>query len=518
MKKKILVDIKNLSVSIKGSTLINRASFRVFYGESVGLLGDSGAGKSVFAFFLLGLLDFRFFSVSAEFARFVSSDFSFNFLTKKNSLWNFFRANSVSLIFQDPSASLNPTVCCGKQVLEVFDNTTESPKNKTEAVFALFKEVGFLNIEKVFYSFPHELSGGQKQRVVIAIALASSPSLIVADEPTTSLDPNSQKNILDLLLKIKKSRSIGVVLISHNIDLVNYFCDRIYVFSNLSFFNNNSSVYKKYISKRRVFLKKIKNLVFKDFLNKEVLNFSCNTPSAFNGSFFFKNLSVSYLKGDLEFFALNNISLSFNELDVLGVVGGSGSGKTTLGRIISGIEKNYFSDSFFSYCNLSVYSQMVYQDPFSSFNPKYKVGDSVSEIIKTFNSNFSVSDLFKMVELDVSFINKYPHEISGGEKQRVSIARVLASNPRIIVFDESLSALDTETQYSILNLIRNINMYLKITIVFISHDIFSVSFLCNKIIVLDSGKIVDTFNSENLFKNNRSNYTKKLISDSFFYE
>ena len=158
---------------------------------------------------------------------------------------------------------------------------------------------------------------------------------------------------------------------------------------------------------------------------------------------------------------------------------------------------------------------MVYQDAFSSFNPKFTGGESVLEICKLYKSNFSVSFLFKLVELNDSFIKKYPHELSGGEKQRVSIARVLASNPKIIVFDESLSALDTENQYSILNLIRALNKKLNITIVFISHDIFSVSFLCNKIIVLDNGKIVDNFKKEDIFNKNRSSFTKKLISDSF---
>tara|TARA_Y100000589_G_scaffold87144_2_gene81220 strand:- start:11062 stop:12606 length:1545 start_codon:yes stop_codon:yes gene_type:complete len=514
VKRKKLLNINNLSVFLKNSTLIKSASFELFRGDSVGLLGDSGVGKSVFSLFLLGLLNPSVFSISANNASFFLDDFSFDFLTKRKKTWDFFRANYISLIFQDPSSSLNPTICCGQQVLEVFHKTKNPPKNKKNAVIDLFKEVGFNDCEKVFFSYPHELSGGQKQRVVIAIALASNPSLIIADEPTTSLDPYAQKKILDLLLRIKKTRSIGVILISHNIELVKYFCDYIYVFSDYSFFKKESDIYKNYFFNRSVFFKKILNKNYIPLSHyKNITTNKKNTVKEI--CFSFKNLKFTYLKKNISFLALNNISFLFNTYDILGVVGGSGSGKTTLGRIVSGIEKNFVCDSFFSLYNINTSSHMVYQDAFSSFNPKFTVGESVLEICKLYKSNFSVSFLFKLVELNDSFIKKYPHELSGGEKQRISIARVLASNPKIIVFDESLSALDTENQYSILNLIRALNKKLNITIVFISHDIFSVSFLCNKIIVLDNGKIVDNFKKEDIFNKNRSSFTKKLISDSF---
>ena len=197
-----------------------------------------------------------------------------------------------------------------------------------------------------------------------------------------------------------------------------------------------------------------------------------------------KNVSLSYGFGKKNFTALKNINLKINGGDCLGVVGGSGSGKTSLGRILCGIEQSYSGDFSYDSSKFSLVNsaQMVYQDPFLSFNPKYTVGDSVNEIIKLYKTNLSVKNLFKFVSLDTKLINRFPHELSGGQKQRVSIARVLASNPKIIVFDESISALDIETQFSILNLIYFINKKLSITVVFISHDINSVYFLCEKLL------------------------------------
>jgi len=213
-----------------------------------------------------------------------------------------------------------------------------------------------------------------------------------------------------------------------------------------------------------------------------------------------------------------NISFSFKHGGCLGVVGGSGSGKTTLGRVLCGLEKNYSGSFFFPKKEGFIVNnvQMVYQDSYYSFNPKYTVGDSVSEIISLYNSGCSVDTLFNIVSLDVSLKNYFPHELSGGQKQRVSIARALASNPGVIVFDESISALDLGVQFSILELIRFINCKLGVSVVFISHDINSVYYLCSEIAVLKNGSIVDFFKTNKLFSSTRKNYTKSLISDSNF--
>ena len=230
------------------------------------------------------------------------------------------------------------------------------------------------------------------------------------------------------------------------------------------------------------------------------------------------DLSVYYINNGFRVFVLNNLSFNFLSGEIVGLLGESGSGKTTLGRVLAGLHLNYIgtfnrpsSKDFFTKD-----IQMVYQDPFSSFNPKYTVGDSVLEIIKHYKSDYSVSELFHLVKIDNSCLIKYPHELSGGQKQRVSIARALASNPKILIFDESISGLDILTQYSILNLIKTINKFLGISIVFISHDIKSVYYLCDRVFVLKNGFFNDSFNVSELYNKNRSDYVKRLIKDSNF--
>ena len=519
MRGDTILDIKNLSISVGGRVLLKNTSFSVSAGEAVGVFGDSGSGKSVFSLFLLGFLDSSIFSFGADSAVFSGSSEKFDLLSKNSKSWDFFRSSCVSMVFQDPSVSLNPTIRCGKQIEEVFlFSKTKTTRNLKNVVFSLLKEVGLDDFERVYSSFPHELSGGQKQRVVVAVALASNPRLLIADEPTTSLDPSTQRAVLDLILGLKKKRSMGVVLISHDLDLINYFCSRVYFFNNQFFYSSSDYLGKKYLKKRRFFLNSIKNRLF-DLKTKDFVSRLYSLPEKQKRGglvFYLKNVSVCFLKDGCEFLALKSLSFSLRQAEIIGVVGGSGSGKTTFGRVLCGLEKNY--SGFFSASDIFLKKnvQMVFQDPFSSFNPKHTVGDSVLDIIILFKSNHSVLNLFRLVGLDSSFINRYPHELSGGEKQRVSIARVLASNPRVIVFDESLSALDTETQYSILNLILFINNIFNISIVFISHDVNCVSFLCKKIIVLRNGVVVDSFLNKNMFSKNRSFYTKKIITDSLF--
>ena len=508
-----MIEIKNLSILKSGVPLISGSDFVVYDGEIVGLFGESGTGKSVFSLFLLGLLNSDVFSCSADSAFFRSNDFVFDFLSNDAKRWCSFRSSCVSMVFQDPSTSLNPTQTCGKQVVEVFKKLGEL--DVVGLSLDLFEEVGLVSPKKVFNSFPHELSGGQKQRVVIAIALASNPRFLIADEPTTALDPSVQKSVLDLLVVLKKTRGLSVVLISHNIDLINHFSDRCYLFFNSVFFKKSSPVFKKRFSFLNNILSSIKgrkhvalNTVdfYKPFLTKKNL---------FNNSVFeLSGVSVYFNS----FCALNNVSFSLSCGDCFGVVGGSGSGKTTLGRVLCGLEKNYSGsfDFFGDFSFLKNKTQLVYQDPFYSFNPKYSVGDSVSEVVDLYNSGYLVSDLFKLVSLSPDLASRFPHELSGGQKQRVSIARVLASNPSVIIFDESISALDIETQFSVLELIRFINSVIGISVVFISHDINSVYYLCNKILVLKNGSVVDFFDSKNLFSSKRNFYTKSLISDSNF--
>ena len=513
-----LVKIKNLSVSVLGGgDLICGSDFLIRPGETVGLFGDSGSGKSVFSLFLLGFLKRSVFSFSGDEAIFSSGGFLFDFFSKNQKEWDFFRSNYISLVFQNPSTSLNPSITCGEQIIEVFKKKG-SGKTKEDCLL-LLSEVGIVFPEKTFYSFPHELSGGQKQRVVIAISLASNPSVLVADEPTTALDPSVQRSILDLFSSLKKRRKIGVVLISHNIDLIKHYSDRIVVFREGVFLEDSNPDKKNHLSFLSKISKKIKKKKHSSLADFDLYKPSFNYPFVKNMLVFkLNNVSVSFKSKGGVFCALKNISFSFNHGGCLGVVGGSGSGKTTLGRVLCGLEKNFSGSFFYPKKERFIVNnvQMVYQDSYYSFNPKYTVGDSVSEIISLYNSGYSVDDLFNLVSLDVSLKDSFPHELSGGQKQRVSIARALASNPGVIIFDESISALDLGVQFSILELIRFINCKLGVSVVFISHDINSVYYLCSEIAVLKNGSIVDFFKTNKLFSSTRNNYTKSLICDSNF--
>ena len=515
MKNKLL-EITGLSIFKEDFPLICDSDLFVEEGEVVGLFGESGSGKSVFSLFLMGLLDRSVFRVSADKSVFNFSCLNFNILSSDVVGWNSIRRNGVSIIFQDPSTSLNPTMICGKQIEEACLDIPSG--DRFGYCLDLLLEVNILDCEKTFFSFPHELSGGQRQRVVIAIALASKPSLLIADEPTTSLDPSTQRSVLDLILSLKKNRSFGVVLISHNLDLIKFYSDRIYIFNKKKLSGLlNPSAQKQILFLENILLKIKKRKL--SLFSSDSFDFY-KKPSKPLGSFLYslKSVSVCFSKKSEVFIALNSLNLDLFWGECLGVVGSSGSGKTTLGRVLCGLEKNYtgsfvFPKSDYFFKN-SV--QLVYQDPFSSFNPKYTIGDSIAEIIDLYKSKYSVSDLLSLVSLDQDLSKRFPFQLSGGQKQRASIARVLASNPRIIVFDESLSALDIETQFSILDLIRFINSILRITVVFISHDINSVYYLCDRVVVLNKGSVVDSFKIDELYLKNRTNFVKKLISDSNF--
>ena len=234
-----MIEIKSLSISVGDVSLISNSNFNVSGGEIVGLFGESGVGKSVFSLFLLGLLSPDVFSVSASSARFKVPGCSFDFLTKRRRDWCSFRSRFVSLVFQDPSTSLNPSITCGKQIKEAL-----LFKKEKKTCINLLKEVEIVDPEKTYNSFPHELSGGQKQRVVIAIALASNPSFLIADEPTTALDPSVQRSVLNLFTRLIKTRKISIILISHNLDLIMHYSNKVYLFQG-GIFLDSSSVYFK---------------------------------------------------------------------------------------------------------------------------------------------------------------------------------------------------------------------------------------------------------------------------------
>ena len=509
---KWLLKIKKLSIWNKKGVLLKNSFLNISEGEIVGLFGKSGSGKSVFSKFLLGLLNLSFFRVSVKEMIFKNPNSVLNLKNFTEEDWCNFRSRWVSMVFQDPTSSLNPTIRCGKQLAEVVKT-----KYKKTKCLELLTEVGFDDPEKVFFSYPHELSGGQKQRVVIAIALASNPLLLIADEPTTALDPFSQREILKLLLSLKKSRNLSILFISHNWEMVNFFCERVIIYRNNTFIEKKSPYVRGYVKEKEDIIQKIKSKNYNKIHDIENLyHYSVDSTDLKSVIFQIDDMSVSYSSFKKKFFALKNIFLKLNTSETLGVIGGSGSGKTTLGRVIAGLEKEYTGTYSFYGDSLKKDVQIVYQDPFSSFNPLFTVEDTINEIIDLYENDNCCKLLLSFVGLNEKYLNKYPHQLSGGEQQRVAIARVLASCPKVIIFDESLSGLDLEIQFSLLRILKSINLFFNITIVFISHDINTVYYLCDKIVVLKNGEMVDQLVSEDLFTKNVSKYTDKLVKKSVF--
>tara|TARA_B100001287_G_scaffold257089_1_gene242430 strand:+ start:1876 stop:3411 length:1536 start_codon:yes stop_codon:yes gene_type:complete len=505
------IEIDNLDISINEKQILKSAFLEINSGEVIGIFGDSGSGKSVFCFFIMGFLNNSAFRYSARSALFINNNYTFDLTSKNESLWCDFRKKYISIIFQDPTTSLNPTIKCGYQMEEYF-YITKNEKFSYNKCIDLLKEVGIDNPQKIFNSFPHEISGGQKQRVVIAMSLLKDPKILIADEPTTSLDPITQKNVLDLIIKISKKRKLAVLLISHNIELLEFYCNKFYVYKNCKLFDFKTKTHKNHIKSKNLIQSKIKRKKFNSLFKEIDINGLKNIYSKNNFNISLKELSVSFNKNNTAFKALDNIHFDIKSGENVGIAGGSGSGKTTLGRLLCGLESNFLGDF---YKNISFEKiQLVYQDPFSSFNPKIKIRNIINEIIKVNNSPFSSLELLKLVGLKTEYLNLFPSQISGGEKQRLSIARVLASSPDLIIFDESLSGLDLDIKYTILNLIRDLNIYLRITIIFISHDLNSLNFLCNKVYILNNGKIIDNFNIKDLKSDDRSPYTKDLLNSN----
>ncbi len=537
LKNNIALDIKNLSISffeknIKKSVLSD-FSFSFKKNITTAIVGPSGCGKSLLSLACLNLLP-KTKNISVSGNIFIKKKTCVLNLKKNENL--LYRGVYTSIIFQDPFTSLNPVYTCGYQLKECFlKNSKINTKNIYKHCISVLKSVELENPEKVFNSYPHQLSGGQLQRVLISFSLAFNSKIIIADEITTALDPYVKNQILILLKKICKKNKISLLLISHDINIVKNYSDEILIlkdgnileFGKTSFvFQNPKNIFTKsllvckpLIKSNAFFLPFLKN---NKIIKKKPISFKKNISK---NIIELKNLSVNYKK----FIALNNINFVLKQNDIIGIIGRSGSGKSTLSNIISLININYNGDFYYKGKNLKNYSkkeiininkkiQLVFQNPESSLNPKQKIIDCLKEVLfinnKTLNSNKIILKYLKQVELNKDILNKYPHQLSGGQKQRISITRILLTDPEIIIFDESVSALDINTQAYVLNLIKKLYINNNYTIIYISHDISTVSFLCNKIYVLKNGHIVDYFLKENILDNKRSIETKKLINNN----
>jgi len=544
--------IKNLSVDYPmRKETVNAAknvNIQVNKGEILGLVGESGSGKSTVGNAIINLIDAP--------GKVSSGSVILGDLNIHEDPTNIikYRGKKIGLIFQDPQTSLNPILTIGEQLIETIQThlnlTREQAKTKS---VDLLKEVGIKDAEKRFNNYPHQFSGGMRQRVVISLALCCEPELLIADEPTTALDVSIQSQILDLIRRLTKERNLAVILITHDMGVIAETTDRVAVMKNgnLVEIGNTKDVLtqpKKTYTKSLVSSvpptnKKISRFVIiekenkNDFQNNiKILNRWNKRQITHQNLIEIKNLSKSF---DDNFFteniknsvkAVNNVSFEVKEGEAFGLVGESGSGKSTIAKMIVNLYQPSSGDIFFdNICVTKIKNktemmkfrkqiQMIFQDPYSSLNGRLKVKDIVAEPIRLHNPSITNSDLndyifdlLESVELSQKSAERYPHEFSGGQRQRISIARALATQPRLLVCDEPTSALDVSIQAQILNLLKDLQEQLNLTILFISHDLPVVRQMCDRIGVLKDGKLCEVTTTEDLFIKPRHEYTKELL-------
>ena len=548
-----LLRIKNLSLGLNNpkneKLLIDNVSFDIKKNEIVSIIGESGSGKTLTAMSILGLLDKALFNISGHII------FNkINLLSVNEAKIQKIRSHNISIVFQNPMSSLNPTMKLGKQIYEVFHSHIDLNYNSVnKRIKELIKKVKLDGVKNLFEKYPHEISGGQMQRFMLVMALASSPKLLIADEPTTALDVTVQKEIIEILKSLQKTENLSILLISHNIGLVKNISNKIIVMKEGKLIENNhtqlilQSPKKKYTkgllsininNKKRVkklntlqnFEKKIQN----NNISKRTRNNRLKLLYEKEPLMIVRNVSKYYsrfvnFRKKVNFKALKNINIKLYEGETLGIIGESGSGKTTLSEVIMKIKKYEFGNIFYKNKNINKFNktemlnyrkevQIVFQDPYSSLNPLFNVKEIIAEPIKCHNIFEKKSEIDKKckelindVKIGQSYLNKYPHELSGGQRQRVAIARAISINPKILILDESVSALDVSIQASILNLLTEIKEKYNLSYIFISHDLSVVKHMSDKIAVFLNGKIVEYADADILFKSPKKEYTKALL-------
>jgi peptide/nickel transport system ATP-binding protein len=562
-----MLTVKDLSVNFYNQEdktwfeAVHKVNFTLAKGKVLGIVGESGSGKSVTSFSIMRLHDAKSTQVNGE------VDFEkINLLDLSPTEIRSFRGNKISMIFQEPMTSLNPVFTCGYQVQEAIMLHQQTDKHTSKQLtIDLFKEVQLPRPENIFDSYPHQLSGGQKQRVMIAMALSCNPELLIADEPTTALDVTVQKTILDLLLRLKEERNMGMIFISHDLAVMSEIADELLVMykgqiveqgAAKQLFENPQHPYTKGLlacrpSPHRL-LKKLP--VVADFLNedqnvglKHLLEVNSYTDAEIQHRrhqlytqkplLQVQNLNTWYpIKNGLfgkptEFVkAVNDISFDVFPGETLGLVGESGCGKTTLGRSILRLVEPTSGKIIFNGTDLTALNktaltkmrrdvQIIFQDPYSSLNPRVTVGNAIMEPLEVhhiFNSTAErkqhVINLLEKVNLKAEHFNRYPHEFSGGQRQRIVIARALALQPKFIICDESVSALDVSVQAQVLNLLRELQEEFGLTYIFISHDLAVVKHISDRMIVMNKGKVEEEGFPEIIYNSPQAEYTKKLIA------
>ncbi len=578
MQKEVLLEVKNLVTEFKSDgefvKAVNDVSFTLHKGETIGIVGESGSGKSVTSLSIMQLIPNPPGRVFGGEMLYHSKDKGLvNLRNLPDEEMRSFRGNEIAMIFQEPMTSLNPVYTCGNQVMEaILLHQKVSKKEAKAKTIKLFEQVQLPDPERIFNVYPHQISGGQKQRVMIAMAMSCNPRVLIADEPTTALDVTVQKTILDLMLKLQREQEMGIMFITHDLGVIAELADKVMVMYKgkvveqgpvLEIFSNPQHPYTKSLLACRPPLdKRLMRLpVSADFMKTDeegnMLEIPTTVSEAVNSVIItkeqreaehkelysrskileIKNIKTYFPKNKTFFGktidyvkAVDDVTLDVYEGETLGLVGESGCGKTTLGRTILRLNEPTEGEIFFQRKDLLRLKpedmrllrkdmQIIFQDPYSSLNPRITIGEALMEPMQVHhilsNNNQrkeKVYELLNKVGLTDKQFGRYPHEFSGGQRQRVCIARALALNPKFIICDESVSALDVSVQAQVLNLLNDLKREFKFTYIFISHDLSVVKFMSDRMVVMNKGKIEEMGDADEIYLNPQSQYTKNLIN------
>ena len=545
-----ILSVDNLNVRFRNRDQYTHAvkdlSFHLYAGDKLGVVGESGSGKTVTSLSILNLLSNGTATETDGSIDFLNYG---DLLSMPAKMIRTIRGRKISMVFQEPMSSLNPVRRCGNQVAEILEVHQIGKKNNHKSkILELFRQVSLPDVERMYDSYPHELSGGQLQRINIAMALATEPDIIICDEPTTALDVTVQSEILALLDRINSDQGIAIIFISHDLDVISSLCNRIVVMYKGEiveegtlpdcFLNPRHDYTKALIAckpspeKKRQVLPTVAKILDGSFSPATRTHRETGEDTILS----VKGLTVRYPKKRESLFAkkeyltaVDNISFSMFSGECLGIVGESGSGKSTVANCISGLiqasegsieyhSREISKKSLENDRQLRKRIQLVFQDPYSSLNPRMTIGSAIREplqfhkIVPNASIDSRVSELLVMVGLDDSYAARYPHQLSGGQRQRVCIARALTVEPDLLICDECVSALDVSVQAQILNLLDHLKSLLGLNMIFISHDLNVVHYICDRILVMKDGSIVERGTYDRILDRPEHEYTKKLVS------
>ena len=518
-----VLDIQDLTISVSNQKLVDDVSLAIQAGKTLCLVGESGSGKTLTGLSVMGLLP-KSMAVQAKELDFAGQKIQDLSPRQQRKL----RGQEVSMIFQEPLSALNPVMKVGDQIAEVFMVHTKMSKPERFAkTIEMLQKVKLKDPERLYHAYPHQLSGGQRQRVMIAMALALSPKLLIADEPTTALDATVQGEILDLMKQLQREENTAILFITHDFGVVKQMADHVAVLEQGKIVEQGTT--------QQILTKPKKAYTKRLVAAAPTLNTKAKKKIAEDPLLTVEGLSKTYTSGGgfggpkRTIQALNNASFTLHKGQTVGIVGESGSGKSTLVKCILQLEQPDAGSVILSDQQMVGLKgaklkqawrniQMIFQDPFASLNPRRTVGESIAEGLTAHGIGTKqermdkVKNLLQAVELEDKSIRRYPHQFSGGQRQRIGIARALALNPHVVVADEAVAALDVSIQKQVLELMEKLKQEHNLSYLFISHDLRVVSQIADWVIVMRNGKIVEQGPTHQVFTKPKQAYTQQLLN------